>query len=116
MVTKAKKVEPKKIVVRLDKDAEKQQFAKMGMHIHQKGDVCAFCGNPISDEVFEELFRLSRYGGGELFVEYLQMIAEKSHTDISKIQAYAKAEHDLLFRCKWNTEQKQPHLYSSEER
>lgn len=51
----AKKVEPKKIVVRLDKDAEKQQFAKMGMHIHQKGDICAFCGNPISDEVFEEL-------------------------------------------------------------
>ena len=51
----AKKVEPKKIVVRLDKNAEKQQFAKMGMHIHQKGDVCAFCGNPISDEVFEEL-------------------------------------------------------------
>ena len=70
----------------------------------------------VKEEVFEELFRLSRYGGGELFVEYLQMIAEKSHTDISKIQAYAKAEHDMLFRCKWNTEQKQPHLYSSEER
>lgn len=26
-----------------------------GKDIHKKGDVCAFCGNKISDDVFEEL-------------------------------------------------------------
>jgi len=70
----------------------------------------------VKDEVFEELFRLSRYGGGELFVEYLQMMAEKSHTDISKIQAYAKAEQEILFRLKWKGEQNELHLYSSQRR
>ena len=41
-------------IARLD-DNEKIAFAKEGLHIHKKGDVCAFCGHVISDDVFDEL-------------------------------------------------------------
>ena len=34
---------------------EKREFADIGRRIHKKGDSCAFCGNKISDEVFQQL-------------------------------------------------------------
>lgn len=41
-------------IARLDSN-EKVLFAKEGLHLHKKGDFCAFCGNVISDDVFNEL-------------------------------------------------------------
>lgn len=41
-------------IPRLDNNG-KVEFAKVGLHLHKKGDVCAFCGNVISDDAFEEL-------------------------------------------------------------
>lgn len=48
------KVEEEKGVVRLTDD-KKINFAKMGFTIHEKGDICSFCGNSISDKTFDEL-------------------------------------------------------------
>lgn len=50
----AKKVEEEKKIPRFT-DEQKVEFAKLGMNIHKKGDVCAFCNNRISDNTFDEL-------------------------------------------------------------
>lgn len=71
--------------------------------------------NPdIPEEVLSEIFRISRYGGGELFIEYLTMMAEKSHTDIAKIQKYSQAEQNMIFKYKWNKGRNEPHPYGAE--
>ncbi len=36
-------------------DSKKWRFAKDGLDIHKRGEVCAFCGHPIEDSVFAEL-------------------------------------------------------------
>ncbi|HHF7037400.1 TPA: AAA family ATPase [Streptococcus mutans] len=48
------KVEERVKIKRLDSQ-EKINFADKGRHVHKKGDICAFCGNTISSEVFDEL-------------------------------------------------------------
>lgn len=48
------KVEEHKKIKRLNSQ-KKINFANEGLLIHQKGDVCAFCGNEILDETFDEL-------------------------------------------------------------
>ena len=45
--------EPLKIQ-RID-NPEKRKFAEYGRRIHKKGDCCAFCGNRIDDDVFNQL-------------------------------------------------------------
>lgn len=50
-----KKVEEKIFVKRFDNDSSKRQFAYEGLRIHHKGEICAFCGSPIDDSIFEEL-------------------------------------------------------------
>lgn len=44
-------------IPRLKDDPEKTQFAKEGLEIHNHidGEICAFCGNPISPETFFDL-------------------------------------------------------------
>lgn len=42
-------------VKRIDNNPEKREFAKKGLKLHKKGEVCAFCGNEIKDDVFDEL-------------------------------------------------------------
>ena len=59
-----KKVEAKRDIARIDGNGEKQHFAEAGLRIHKPGDICAFCGNPISNEVFEELN--SYFSGSEI--------------------------------------------------
>lgn len=42
-------------ISRLENNIEKREFAKRGLVIHKKGDVCAFCGNKIEDATWDEL-------------------------------------------------------------
>ncbi len=49
-----KKVVEKTRINRLENN-EKRKFAEKGLTLHKKGDVCAFCGSKISNDVFEEL-------------------------------------------------------------
>jgi len=49
-----KKVQEKTHIVRLE-TPEKRIFAEQGLKLHKKGEVCAFCGSPINNKVYEEL-------------------------------------------------------------
>lgn len=50
----SEKVEEEVIIERIDNN-EKRCFAEKGLQIHKEGDVCAFCGNKISDGTIVEL-------------------------------------------------------------
>ncbi len=53
------------------------------------------------EEIRKRVYSLTRYGGAKLFLSYLRMISEKAHTDIKLVQAYARAEQDLLYVYRW---------------
>ncbi|MGM9522182.1 MAG: hypothetical protein ACI3VB_06875 [Oscillospiraceae bacterium] len=65
----------------------------------------------LPDPVWKEIFQISRYGGGELFMEYLASMAEHTKMDISKLQQYSMAEQGLLFKYKWNPQAGEKHPY-----
>lgn len=67
--------------------------------------------NEFMPEVWNEIFKISRYGGGELFVEYLQSMSDNTKTDIKKIQKYVYAEQGLLYKYKWYPNVREPHPY-----
>jgi len=46
---------PSTTIKELADDPQKKEFAQTGMHIHEKGDRCAFCGNIISPDRWKEL-------------------------------------------------------------
>ena len=50
------------------------------------------------------VYSLTRYGGGNLVISYLEMMSEKTHTDIELLKAYAKAEQDLIYKYRWKVE------------
>ena len=56
------------------------------------------------EEIRKRVHSLTRYGGAKLFLSYLRMISEKAHTDIKLVQAYARAEQDLLYIYRWKQE------------
>lgn len=63
------------------------------------------------EDVWEEIHRISRYGGGRLFIDYLNMVAERSSVDLAKVQAYSAAEQQLIFAYKWNVGKNERHPY-----
>ena len=65
----------------------------------------------LSAPVWQEIYKLTRYGGGELFIEYLQSMAEHTKTDFAKVQKYSMAEQGMLFKYKWNAKAGEKHPY-----
>lgn len=63
------------------------------------------------NDVASEIFEITRYGGGELFVETLKSISQHSNIDFSKIQKYSLCEQDLLFKYKWNKSGNEKHPF-----
>lgn len=61
-------------VKRIDNNPEKREFAKRGLKLHKKGEVCAFCENEIKDDVFDEL---ESYFSADEVKEFQMQIAEK---------------------------------------
>ena len=61
-------------VKRIDNSPEKREFAKRGLQLHKKGEICAFCGNVIKNEVFDEL---ESYFSADEVKEFQKQIAEK---------------------------------------
>lgn len=59
VLLKAKKIIEENIQepVKLDRvdNPRKKEFVRLGFELHHKGDICSFCGNKISDKVFDEL-------------------------------------------------------------
>ena len=47
-------IEEEKDIIRLSSNP-KINYAKTGFELHEKGDICSFCGNNIADETFDEL-------------------------------------------------------------
>lgn len=47
-------IEEEKDIIRLS-SSPKINFAKTGFELHEKGDICSFCGNNIADDTFDEL-------------------------------------------------------------
>ncbi len=68
-------------------------------------------GEDIPDDVWNEIYMLTRYGSGELFVETLKSIANSSHIDIDKIQKFSMNEQNMLFKYKWNKSGNEKHPY-----
>lgn len=62
-------------------------------------------------DVVNEIFKLTRYGGGELLVETLKSISVHSHVDFAKIQKYSVCEQDMMFKYKWNKNANEKHPY-----
>lgn len=62
-------------------------------------------------DVVNEIFKLTRYGGGELLVETLKSISVHSHVDFAKIQKYSRCEQDMMFKYKWNKNANEKHPY-----
>ena len=59
----------------------------------------------LTDETIKNrVYSLTRYGGGNLVISYLEMMSEKSHTDIELLKTYAKAEQDMLYKYRWRVE------------
>lgn len=50
-----KKVKPRIQVKRIEGNQEKIKFAQEGLRLHEPNDVCAFCGNRITESAYEEL-------------------------------------------------------------
>lgn len=63
------------------------------------------------NNVTNEIYKITRYGGGNLLVETLKSIAEHSHVDFSKIQKYSVCEQDMMFKYKWNKDKNEKHPY-----
>lgn len=61
--------------------------------------------------VWQEIYAISRYGGGELYLGYIRMIAEKANLPEDKIHCYAGAEQGLLYKYKWYPGNNEPHPY-----
>ena len=65
----------------------------------------------LSAPVWQEIYAISRYGGGELYLGYIRMIAEHSQLPEDKIHRYARAEQGLLYKYKWYPGKNEPHPY-----
>lgn len=65
----------------------------------------------LSEEAWSEIHRISRYGGGKLFLDYLESMAEHSSVPFDKVQRYSAAEQQMLFAYKWNADKGEHHPY-----
>lgn len=75
---------------------EKIKFAKKGLEIHNKGEVCAFCGNEIKDTVFEEV--KSYFSADEIknLQEQIKLKIKLIENEITKIKNI-KIEQDDFY-------------------
>lgn len=85
------KVEEKTKLARLENDSEKRNFADKGRKIHKRGEVCAFCGAPIDDSVFEEL---EKYFSADEVKDFRDEISRKNETIIAIREAVERLEID----------------------
>lgn len=104
------KVEEEKGIVRLSTD-QKINFAKMGFTTHKKGDICSFCGNSISDKVFDELesfFSASKIKNLEnsikSLVEKIENIVKRINNISISIDNFYNMYHQDIYKLaqKWD--------------
>lgn len=86
------KVEEKTRLVRLEGDPIKKAFAGQGLHIHKAGDFCAFCNNPVSEDVIEEL---QKYFSADEVKEFNSKIENKINNVDKLIQDINNMQMDV---------------------
>lgn len=52
--------------------------------------------------VWDEIYRISRYGGNLLLQPYLREMSKRAGVDQARLQYYAAAEQQMMFKYKWN--------------
>lgn len=75
------KVKERVTIQRLEDNSEKRNFAKKGLEIHKAGDICAFCGNVITQDTYGELN--SYFSANEV-----KSFQDKIRAEINRIEAY----------------------------
>lgn len=65
----------------------------------------------LPNDVWAEIYEISRYGGGELFAEYLMATANSAHIPHYKVRSYSVAEQGMLFKYKWEKDKQENHPY-----
>lgn len=64
---------------RLEGNPKKEEFAQTGIQLHKAGDICAFCGNKVTEESLDEL---SQYFAGK-DIENFQNTIEQKYKDVN---------------------------------
>lgn len=66
--------------------------------------------------VWDEIYRISRYGGNLLLQPYLREMAKRAGVDQARLQYYAAAEQQMMFKYKWNPDdESEQHPYGAGE-
>lgn len=60
-----------------DDNNDKIEFAKQGLKIHKKGDICSFCNSLVKDEVFDELDTLFSMKDIEDFQSKIEIVSKE---------------------------------------
>lgn len=68
-------------IQRIEDSPEKRKFAQQGLALHKSGEICAFCGNVISEKNFNEL--KAYFSGNEL-----KKLDEKRKNKIKEIEKH----------------------------
>ncbi|MBR2700764.1 MAG: ribosomal protein L7/L12 [Erysipelotrichaceae bacterium] len=69
----------------------------------------------LNEDVKKCIYSITRYSGAELFIRYINMIAERTGTDTELVKRYAMAEQGLLFKYKWKESLDDPYWTKSEQ-
>lgn len=84
-------IKEKSTLARLDTE-EKTEFAHTGWELHDSGEICAFCGNQIADDKYQEL---TNYFAADDVIkqeETVQSLKTQIQNDIDKLTSFVVAE------------------------
>ncbi len=89
------KVEEKVKISRLENNNDKRNFAEKGLRIHQKGDICAFCGSTIKNTTFEELESYFSADEVKVLQDKIAKSEQKIQEEILKLDNFKINEKDF---------------------
>lgn len=81
-----KKVEPSVRIERIEGNEEKTKFAQEGLQLHKPNDVCAFCGNTVTESAYEELQGYFSERDITIFQKEIQNLVNKIENEIQIIR------------------------------
>ena len=89
-----KKVDEKRTITRIGDNTQKRDFAKAGLELHRAGDICAFCGGIVKQEVIEEL-------DGYFSVNEIKAFQKEIKDLQDQLHYYKKQVQELNFSEEW---------------
>lgn len=88
-------VQERVTIQRLEGNTEKSDFAKKGLEIHKAGDRCAFCGNIITQDTYEELNRYFSADEVKAFQKQIQGTMQQIKAYKTQINSIKIDEHQF---------------------